>query len=65
MNALGLTLGPNAHAYVEKEDAERISIANARAEGCTSEERMSQRSKAAAIFGKKKEGFNSLRMAAI
>lgn len=50
MNALGLSLGPNAHAYVEKGDAERISISDARAQGSTREGRMSRRQQHLAVL---------------
>lgn len=50
MNALGLSLGPNIHAYVEKEDAERISISDARAQGSTREGRMSRRQQQLAVL---------------
>lgn len=43
MSAMGLSLGPNAHSYVSKEDAERISISDARAQGSTREGRMARR----------------------
>ncbi|XP_015179220.1 PREDICTED: uncharacterized protein LOC107067854 isoform X1 [Polistes dominula] len=43
MSALGLSLGTAAHAYVDKEDAERVMISNARAHGSTREGRMARR----------------------
>ncbi|KAI4476487.1 hypothetical protein M0804_013558 [Polistes exclamans] len=43
MSAMGLSLGPNAHSFVSKEDAERISISDARAQGSTREGRMARR----------------------
>ncbi|KAI4474193.1 hypothetical protein M0804_014971 [Polistes exclamans] len=43
MSSMGLSLGPNAHSFVSKEDAERISISDARAQGSTRERRMARR----------------------
>ncbi|KAI4476879.1 hypothetical protein M0804_013206 [Polistes exclamans] len=40
---MGFLLGPNAHFFVSKEDAERISISDARAQDSTSEGRMARR----------------------
>ncbi|XP_077256710.1 uncharacterized protein LOC143894395, partial [Temnothorax americanus] len=43
MHAIGLLLGPNAHSYAEKEDAERVTIADRRAQENTREGRMVRR----------------------
>ncbi|KYM96705.1 hypothetical protein ALC62_00134 [Cyphomyrmex costatus] len=43
MSAMGLSLGPNAHSYAEKEDAERVKIAEQRAQENTREGRMVRR----------------------
>lgn len=43
MSALGLSVGPNAHAYAEKEDAERVAISISRAHERTREGRMVRR----------------------
>ncbi|XP_077256704.1 uncharacterized protein LOC143894388 [Temnothorax americanus] len=43
MHAIGLSLGPNAHSYAEKEDAERVTIADRRAQENTREGRMVRR----------------------
>lgn len=43
MNALGLSIGPNAHSYVEKEDADRVTTSDRRAHEQTREARMAHR----------------------
>ncbi|GFY67106.1 hypothetical protein TNIN_486551 [Trichonephila inaurata madagascariensis] len=43
MNALGLSSGTAAHAYIDKEDAERMVISDARAHESTREGRMARR----------------------
>jgi len=43
MKALGLSLGPNAHSFAEKEDAQRITISDRRAHESTREGRMVRR----------------------
>ncbi|GFY59828.1 uncharacterized protein TNIN_353101 [Trichonephila inaurata madagascariensis] len=43
MSALGLSLGTAAHAYVDKEGAERVMISDARVHDSTREERMARR----------------------
>ncbi|GFY11801.1 uncharacterized protein TNCV_1529931 [Trichonephila clavipes] len=43
MSALGLSLGTASHAYVGKEDAERVMISDVRAHGSTRERRMARR----------------------
>ena len=40
MSAMGLSLGPNAYLYAQKEDAERVTISDRRAQESTREERM-------------------------
>ncbi|KAK0177232.1 hypothetical protein PV328_001308 [Microctonus aethiopoides] len=43
MNAMGISIGPAAHTYVEKADADRIMISNSRTHGNTHEGRMARR----------------------
>ena len=40
MSAMGLSLGPNAHFYAQKEDAQRVTISDRRAQESTREGRM-------------------------
>lgn len=43
MNAIGITLGPNAHSYAEKEDEKRVSISDLRARESSRDGRMARR----------------------
>ncbi|XP_054088254.1 uncharacterized protein LOC128922302 [Zeugodacus cucurbitae] len=43
MNAIGITIGPNAHSYAEKEDEKRVSISDLRARESTRDGRMARR----------------------
>ena len=43
MSSVGISLGLNAHLYAEKEDAERVTIADRRSRENTHEERMARR----------------------
>lgn len=43
MNAMGIPLGPNAHSYAEREDAQRVTISNRRSHESTREGRMVRR----------------------
>lgn len=43
MNAIGITLGPNAHLYAEKEDEQRVNISDRRARDSTRDGRMARR----------------------
>ncbi|CAH2093525.1 unnamed protein product [Euphydryas editha] len=43
MQAMGITLGPNAHSYAEKEDEKRVNISNIRARASTRDGRMARR----------------------
>lgn len=43
MKAIGITLGPNAHSYAEKEDEQRVTISDIRARESTRDGRMARR----------------------
>ena len=43
MSAMGLSLGPNAHLYAQKDDAQRVTISHNGAQESTREERMIRR----------------------
>ena len=51
MSAMGLSLGPNAHLYAHKEDADRITISDRRAQGRTREGRMVRRQHQIELLG--------------
>ena len=43
MYAMGVSIGANAHEYAQKEDEERVTMADRRAQEATREERMARR----------------------
>ena len=51
VSVMGLSLGPNANLYVQKEDAQRVTISNRRAQESTREGRMIRRQHQIKLLG--------------